>query len=89
MAKTEVEDWCMQMCLSAEADMLTPNVDETEKVGYAHLLSNMNRASNSMVPKPIGPKADINGSRSAIEQERRNRVASEIIDHISKYLPQA
>lgn len=78
--KRDVEDWCMQMCLSAEADMHAPNLDETERVVYAHLLNAMERAPNS-----LDAKAEIHGTGFAIEQERRNGVASEIMDHISKY----
>ena len=81
IAKRDVENWCMQMCLNAEADMHVQNVDETEKVVYAHLLGTMERAS-----RPEGPKAEANGSQSVVDQERRNGVASEIMDHISKCL---
>ena len=80
-AKREVEDWCMQMCLKAETDMRTQNVDEAEKVVYAHLLGTMNRASESKQPK-----SGMHRSQVAIEQERRNGVASEIMDHISKFV---
>lgn len=78
-AKAEVEDWCMQMCLRAEADMRTKNVEEGEKVVYAHLMNTMNRTSTSEEPK-----SEIHTSKLAIEQERRHGVASEIMDHISK-----
>ena len=35
------------------------------------------------------PKAEMHESRAATEQEQRNSVASEIMDHISKSLPPA
>lgn len=73
-AKTEVEDWCMRMCLSAEVDMRTQNVDEADRVVYTHMLSSMKR----MPRKPKGETCPIT------EQECRNEVASEIMDHISK-----
>ncbi len=80
-AKREVEDWCMQMCLKAEADMRM-NVKEVDEAVYAHLLRTVSRTSKSMESK-----AEVHGSQSALEQERRNAVASEIMDHISKCLP--
>ena len=83
-AKREVEDWCMQMCLKAEADMRTEKVDRSERVVYAHLLGTMNRPSKSLEQKP-----EMQGSELATEQEIRNGVASEIMDHISKSSPLA
>lgn len=72
-AKSEIEDWCMKMCLGAEADMRAQSVDEANKVVYAHLLSTVKRGPDSREPK-----------KEAVEQGRRNEVASEIMDHISK-----
>ena len=73
-ARTEVENWCMRMCLNAEADMRTQNVDEADQVVYAHVLSTMKKLSRT----PIGE------TRSFTEQERRNEIVSKIMDHISK-----
>ena len=80
-AKTEIEDWCMQMCLSAEVDVRTQKVDEATDSVYAHLLSTTNRASNTMAHM-----TDLRGFQLATEEKCRNAIASEIMDHISKHL---
>ena len=54
--------------------MSTQNVDEADQVVYAHKFSTMKRLSR----KPKGE------TRSITEQERRNEVTSEIMDHVSK-----